>query len=194
MRSVFLALCLIACTPAQVSASDFNRSLAVVLAHEGGLSNNKADPGGLTKFGISLRFLRAENLDINGDGKVDHNDVISLTRTDADKLYLHKWWNKYHYGRIKDQEIATKIMDASVNMGASQAHKLVQKGLQLILHKPIAVNGYLSGANIADINSLNPEIMHDVLRYEEECFYRAIVKRRPSLGVFLKGWLARAAA
>ena len=38
--------------------SDFNVAVDFVLENEGGLSENPKDTGGITNFGISLRFLR----------------------------------------------------------------------------------------------------------------------------------------
>ena len=41
----------------------FDSCVQYVLRHEGGLSQDKADPGGITNFGISLRFLREVDAD-----------------------------------------------------------------------------------------------------------------------------------
>ena len=42
--------------------SDFDKAFELVIGHEGGLVDHPADPGGLTKYGISKRAY--PNLDI----------------------------------------------------------------------------------------------------------------------------------
>ena len=47
------------------------RQMAVeIVVHEGGLSKNKNDRGGITNFGVSLRYARGKGLvmDLNHDG------------------------------------------------------------------------------------------------------------------------------
>ena len=38
----------------------FLKCIPIILRNEGGFVNNKRDPGGATKFGISLRFLNLQ--------------------------------------------------------------------------------------------------------------------------------------
>ena len=44
-----------------VLAADFNRSIVNVLKHEGFLVYDKADPGGITNYGVSFRYLKNAN-------------------------------------------------------------------------------------------------------------------------------------
>ena len=39
----------------------FQTCMTAILAHEGGLTNDAGDPGGITNWGISLRFLTQED-------------------------------------------------------------------------------------------------------------------------------------
>ena len=173
--------------------SNFDYAMKTVLRHEGGPSNDKADPGGITNYGVSLRFLKDEHIDVNGDGKIDSNDVIHLTQTEADAIYLNKWWLAYHYNEIQDRNVATKVLDFSVNSGACRAHKLVKSSLNHILIKQIKVNCNLDEKDIDALNHIDEPVIMAELRIEEAEFYRDIVKRNSHLSVFLKGWLKRAA-
>ena len=198
LKSVFLALALISSCSLTPSNADsmptrdrFNLAMRTVLRHEGGLSNNKSDPGGITNWGISLRYLKQAHIDPNGDGKEDANDIIHLTLTEADNIYYKQWFEKYHYGDIKNQAVMTDVLDFSINAGASQCHKVVQRAINSISKTKVPVNGVLGQSTIALMNSLNSVQLHQAINTQQKDFYRSIVKRNPHLKVFLKGWILR---
>ena len=60
----------------------------VVREIEGGFVNDPRDPGGATKFGISLRFLRSIGLDLNRDGIIDGIDIRGLSHVAAKKIFV----------------------------------------------------------------------------------------------------------
>src|SRR3972149_6708748 len=73
----------------------FSAAVEQVLEHEGLLSNDPRDPGGITNFGISLRWLKSIGTilgDIDKDGDVDAHDVAAPSRTQAKELYWLKFW------------------------------------------------------------------------------------------------------
>lgn len=170
----------------------FKYAVGIVLRHEGGLSNDKADPGGITKYGLSLRFLKQEKLDIDGDGEVDKDDIIHLDLAEADELYAKYWWDKYHYNNIKDLTLATKVFDASVNMGPSEAHKILKRAMNHIMDLPIVESGDIDARTISLANHLNAKDLLENFRTEEKDVYMEIIERKPSLKVFESGWLRRA--
>lgn len=170
----------------------FKYAVGVVLKHEGGLSNDKDDLGGMTKYGISLRFLKSENLDIDDDGDVDKDDIIHLDLAEADEIYAKFWWNKYHYNNISDLILATKVFDTSVNMGASQTHKILKRAMNHLVDIPIVETGDLSASTISLINRLNPKDLLENFRTEEKDVYMQIVDRNPRMKVFISGWMKRA--
>ena len=59
---------------------------AEIVAREGGYVNDPDDPGGATKFGVTLATLQRLGIDKTGDGRVDVADVRALTRADAEAL------------------------------------------------------------------------------------------------------------
>lgn len=177
----------------KISPFDDNFQYAVekIIRHEGGLSNHKDDKGSWTKYGISLRYLQNENFDLNGDGIISKEDVIHLTRTEADKIYYKEWYLKHKYNLIKDKIVMTDIMDFSINTGASQCHKTLKRAINRIVINQVPVDSVLDDGTIALINSLNQVEFHKALNQEQEKFYRLLVKNNPALSVFINGWLRR---
>lgn len=178
--------------------ANFNEAIKTILAHEGGLVNNSNDPGGITNFGVSLRFLKSTgqlDYDFDGDGSIDTDDIKCITVADASKIYKDQWWDKYGYERIKSDAIASKLFDMSINMGQQQAVKLVQSACKLL--SPTAdliIDGILGNKTADVINSLNSDELLRVIRDDQATFYKALIKRNPKLAVFEKGWMSRAYA
>lgn len=178
--------------------STFEKAIGTILKHEGGYVNNKADPGGVTNFGVSLRFLKdhLEDGDFDGDGDVDAQDIANMTVRQAMAIYHKHWWVKYGYGRITDQTIATKIFDFSVNMGASRAHKLLQQALNRAFGMRLDVDGIVGPATIRVINAVADGHGEQQLltAYCDEAwgFYQRLIANKPSLSVFTNGWKNRA--
>lgn len=91
--------------------SSFTTAVALVLAQEGGLVNNPADPGGLTKFGISQRAYPTL-------------DIANLTQSQAEAIYMRDYWR---FGLVADQRLANLLMSMSVNMGLERAVAILQR-------------------------------------------------------------------
>lgn len=156
----------------------FLRAVEVVLKHEGGYVNDPRDPGGETKFGISKRSY-------------PHLDIANLTREDAIAIYYRDWWQRYGYGRLQDDAVATKVFDLAVNMGPAAAHRLLQEAL-VFLGYDIAVDGIIGPQTIGAANKASPERVLQVLRWLAAHRYYRIAAQRTQSQAFLMGWLRRA--
>lgn len=180
---------------------NFEYALAFLLPHEGLYSDAKNDGGGPTKFGISLRFVDEDNIniDVNHDGPANKTDVLLMSKDEAAKIYREYWWDKYKYYLIEDKNVAAKVFDMSVNMGGHQAHKLLQEALNNVRIGPeLIVNGKLDSKTFNAANILIHKCYeHDVLeslKDVEANFYIDLVQEHPKLKPFLMGWLHRANA
>lgn len=95
--------------------SAFERAVAVVLEREGVLSEDPADDGGLTKFGISSRAYPAL-------------DIRALTREQAVAIYRRDFWLRCGCAELP-WRFALAVFDGAVNQGQRTAVKLFQRSI-----------------------------------------------------------------
>lgn len=169
-------------------------ALAVVMEHEGGFVDDPNDPGGATKYGVSLRELRRLgdlDFDLDGDGDVDADDIRALTPDAAAAFYRKHFWDRHGYGRFPDLFVATKVFDLAVNMGPGQAHKCLQRACRAA-GSPLIDDGILGPKTHAAVAALHFKGLLPAIRSEAAGFYRGLVIAKPVRGKYLAGWLNRA--
>lgn len=172
--------------------SEFERAIPVILAHEGGWSDDPNDPGGATKYGVSLRFLREQGLDLDHDGDIDAADVRGLTPQRATEIYRERFWDAYGYGRITDTQVATKVFDCAVNLGAKRAARLLQRALREC-GETVEVDGVVGPKTIAATNRCEARELLLELVYQHSGYYQTLVEMKPRFEKYRTGWLRRAA-
>lgn len=169
--------------------------------HEGGFVDDPDDPGGATNYGVSLRFARScgdldgdglLDLDFDGDGDVDVDDIRKITRADAAYVYWLYWWRKYGYDTLH-LTLATKLLDLSVNMGSTQAHRIVQRAARAHGHY-LVDDGALGPKSRAVFAQLANSDFLPAVRSEAAGFYRFLTAKFPASEKYLSGWLNRAYA
>jgi len=179
--------------------AEFSKAFANVIELEGGFVDHPNDPGGATNFGISLRFLKATNDlelgDMDGNGTIDFKDIKLMTIQDAARLYKKYFWDAYNYVAITNQAVANKIFDMCVNMGANQAHKLLQSAINSTLGQLAIKSDGILGPKTGEAMSLamqEPYALLVALRSHQEGFYKILVKQNSKFVAFKEGWLKRA--
>ena len=59
---------------------------------EGGFANDPDDPGGATKYGVTLKTLKRLGHDLNQDGRVDIADLKQLSSTQAVQIFVQDYF------------------------------------------------------------------------------------------------------
>ncbi|WP_297341038.1 holin-associated N-acetylmuramidase [Pseudophaeobacter sp.] len=111
-----------------------------IVAREGGYVNDPDDPGGATKFGVTIHTMRRLGLDLDRDGDVDAKDVSKLTREDAVEIFIQHYFAKPRINLLPES-LQASVFDMYVNAGGN-AVKILQK-LLADFQEPVAVDGAL---------------------------------------------------
>lgn len=177
--------------------AQFDSCLDYVLPHEGGYSDDKADPGGATNFGISMRFLQdvdsATLKRIGITGKITKDTIKNLTLDQAKSLYYTEFWVKAPFDKIMNGMIAQYVFDMSVNHGLKQATLITQRACCAAqkLRDFVIDDGIFGKKTLAAINQMSFMLIPAMIA-QRVGFIRQLVAVKPELGVFLDGWLNRA--
>ncbi len=170
-----------------------------IVAREGGFVNDPADPGGATKYGVTIGTLRALGLDATGDGRVTVEDVKALTRADAVRIFRERY---YHGPRIDllPEPLQPSVFDMQVNAG-SNAVRILQR-LLAEFDEPVTVDG-LIGPQTVEVTKRAYEkagqYLVDAYAIARRNYYFCLADRKPSLRKFARtragtkgGWIKRA--
>lgn len=124
---------------------------------EGGWANDKHDPGGLTKWGVTIRTIIAKGLDFNGDGAVNNAYLRDMTEAQAVDLYRSDYWDVVRCGELPPP-LALLVYNASVNQGPGRAAKFLQHAVGA------AVDGRIGPNTMAAVAESWAENPRDVLQ------------------------------
>ena len=192
-------------------------AFAELLKVEGGFVDDPVDCGGATKYGISLRFLKAEGafdedgdgiaeFDLDMDGDIDGQDIRRLTVADARVLYRKCFWDRIWADRLP-RPLGEMVFDQAVNGGLVSARKLLQRAINTCLIKAsnlpsrpalLHTDGVLGEMTWSALRwvvlrpSLGMTALAQAYREAAEERYNNIAFRNPSQKRFLNGWVRRA--
>lgn len=161
--------------PKTDDSTNFNQCLAVVLAEEGGYSNDPADPGGPTNFGITLTDLREWR------GKdVTAEDVKNMTRSEAQEIYRSKYWNPMQCAELPNG-IDLEVFDFGVNAGVRTSIRTLQSVIG------VAVDGSIGPITLSAAKAADPRMVIQNFSTRRLDYYRALAEW-PRFGA---GWTNR---
>jgi len=178
----------------------FDDAFKIVLGFEGGYSNDPADQGGATNYGITANTLESAKI----KGWVQSNvTIINLKLDHAKTIYKKGYWDVIKADSLPDP-LNLILFDVAVNHGPGTAIKLLQQSLNSILKvsSSLAVDGIMGPKTIAAVkdvismdhnmwlqpNALVRYLCIDVLMNRVE-LYTSIIEKDKSQERFFKGWI-----
>ncbi len=170
-----------------------------IVAREGGYVNDPDDPGGATKYGVTIGTMRALGIDLTGDGKVTPEDVKRLTLAQARDIFVRHYYEKPKIAALP-QIVQASVFDMYVNAGA-HAVKILQRLLN-DMGQRVNVDGRIGPQTIAAAEVADAAAPHhfcDAYGIARRNYYYALADSRPASRKYARrrdggkgGWIRRA--
>ncbi len=161
----------------QQGSSRFDACMPFIFKAEGGYSDNPADPGGPTNFGITLATLRA----YDGNPNLTADDVKKLTPAVAREIYRTAYWNRMQCGALPPG-LDLEVFDFGVNSGPAESVKTLQ-GLV-----GVTQDGSVGPITLAAVREFNVGDLIGRFAQARLAFYRSL-----NMPEFEQGWATRVA-
>lgn len=170
-----------------------------IVNREGGFVNDPDDPGGATKYGVTLNTLRRLGIDLTGDTRIDIADVQALTRDQASKIFQEHYFRRTGIAALPEP-IQPSVFDMYVNSGAN-AIKILQR-LCTDMGFPCDPDGQVGAQTIRAAQlayEAAPTHFADAYGIARRNYYYALADARPASRKFActrsggkGGWILRA--
>lgn len=99
-----------------------------IVAREGGFVNDPDDPGGATKYGVTIHTMRRLRLDLTRDGRISEADVRLLSREQAVDIFITHYFERPRIAEMPGA-LQPSLFDMYVNAGGN-AVKILQRLLR----------------------------------------------------------------
>lgn len=156
---------------------NFDLALKMILKHEGGWSNHKSDPGGMTNLGVTKKVWEEWV-----KHPVDEKAMRALTPELVSPMYKKKYWDAVKGDELPDG-LDYLMFDFAINAGPGRAIKTMQKAIGT------TPDGAIGPKTMQSLKEMNPAQLIEKFSTEKESFYRSL----PTFQTFGKGWLRRVA-
>jgi len=177
-----------------ISQEAVDRTLAKIIEREGVLfTDNPADRGGPTKFGITLARLsqwrRGKGLPVT-----TAEDVKALEATEALAIYRRDYIADPGFDAIEDEALFDLVVDSGVNHGPGRAAMWLQEALG------VRVDGQIGPVTKLAISRASASDIYRKMLYTRLRFYGRFISRDrtdadrdglPDAMEFASGWLNR---
>ena len=179
--------------------TNFDKCQEFVLKWEGGLTDDAADSGGLTNYGISWAYLKDMEKsrpsvlrEILGTSTVTRQVIKDLTKAQAGALFKFSFWDPFGLDEMP-LSVALCMYDMNLNHGSFNALKIMQRACNLMpsVMPKLAVDGKYGPKTRAAMRLMSCPNGIGAIANKRQSFYDAIVASRPSQKVFIKGWTRR---
>lgn len=172
-----------------------------IVAREGGFVNDPDDPGGATKYGVTIHTMRRLGLDLDRDGDVGVSDVRRLTRAQAEEIFIEHY---FHHPRIAalPAMLQASVFDMYVNAGGN-AVKILQRLLRE-MGQAVDVDGLIGPQTATAAGRAAcaaPDHIADAYGIARRNYYFRLADMRPASRKYARtraggkgGWITRAEA
>jgi len=170
-----------------------------IINREGGFVNDPADPGGATKYGVTIGTMRRLGLDKTGDGRVTIDDVRALTQADAVRIFEGEYYRAPRINLLP-KPLQPSVFDMQVNAGGN-AVRILQR-LLADFQQPTQVDGALGPATAKAVKQAYAsagEYLVDAYGIARRNYYFRLADRRPKSRKYARtrfggkgGWIKRA--
>jgi len=170
-----------------------------IVAREGGYVNDPDDPGGATKYGVTIHTMRRLGLDLTGDGAVGVADVKALSRQQAVDIFIRHYFDRPRIGELPEV-VQASVFDMYVNAGGN-AVKILQRLLREMGYG-VSVDGAIGPQTIAAaVNAAEPDglAFRDSYGVARRNYYFRLAEGRPASRKYARtskggkgGWIKRA--
>jgi lysozyme family protein len=168
--------------------------LDALLDKEGGYSDNPADKGGPTNFGITEQVARAHGYT---------GDMRDLPREFAISIYRKQYWIDPHFYDVSliYPALAAKLFDAGVNMGPKRVSQFLQRALNVLnrMHSDypdVPADGDLGQLSLAALKGFRAKrgpdgekVLLALVNGMQTVRYVEIAEADPSQEQFEYGWI-----
>ena len=155
--------------------SNFNRSLLLLLKHEGGYVNHPSDPGGMTNLGVTAKVWESWV-----GHPVDEKQMRALTSDDVAPLYKRKYWDACRADELISG-LDYAIFDFAVNSGVGRSIKTLQACVG------VNADGGFGSTTMAAVSLFKGDSAKVIIT--EVCDNRLnFLKSLKTFAVFGKGW------
>ncbi|OYU37657.1 MAG: peptidoglycan-binding protein [Pseudorhodobacter sp. PARRP1] len=172
---------------------------AAIVAREGGFVNDPDDPGGATKYGVTLNTMRRLGIDVTRDSRIDLADVRALTMAQAVDIYVEHYYRRTGVAALPEA-LQPSVFDMYVNAGAN-AVKVLQR-LLTSMGFPCDADGQIGPQTIRAAQmaaEAAPSHIADAYGIARRNYYYALADARPASRKFARrrdggkgGWITRA--
>ncbi len=176
-----------------------NEIAAEIVAREGGFVNDPDDPGGATKYGVTIHTMRRLGLDLTGDGRVTVDDVKRLTAAKATEIFVEYYYRRPAIAALPEA-LQPSVFDMYVNSGAN-AVKVLQR-LLTDMGFPSDPDGVIGAQTIRAAQMAHeaaPTHLADAYAIARRNYYYALADTRPASRKYARrrdggkgGWITRA--
>lgn len=171
----------------------FDDAIAKLSQIEGGYSNDPADAGGETNFGITLATARAFGY---------YEDMKDMPRTVAVYIYRKRYWDALSLDPVAllAPDLAGELFDSAVNLGPETAGKWLQRSLNVLnaggtLYPDVTADGRVGPMTVAALREYlgkrgqdGAKVLLRALNALQGAFYIGLAESRPTDERFVYGW------